>query len=140
VIQRIWHNYEKWEDFASGMYRNRIEKEYVNLSLDLLSNPYRLFTAMAKVTAEWVFCSEHNLSNLSQNRKAWLGWASCAMRHGSTDEETRQAWNLLNSEQKALANLAAQLTIEAWEKIYYGANYAKNTAGDECIGGSERKD
>lgn len=124
TIERIWHNFEKWEDHKNGMYNSRNEVDKVELSRALLIVPYNLFTNMVLVTNKWIFCSEHNLSNTAFNRKAWLGWASCCYCHGATDQETRNAWNLLTAEEKNIANRVALEVIDGWENFYYKVNYA----------------
>jgi hypothetical protein len=48
--------------------------------------------AMKLVTENWHYSCEHNLSNLSINRKAWLGHAACCFQHGYPEYLVRQAW------------------------------------------------
>ena len=125
MVERIWHNHNKWEDYHAGLYdsgNNR--EEMVKSSYDLLSSPYRLFVEMVRVSIEWPHCAEFNLSNQSANRRAWLGWSSCCYHHGATDEETRKAWNMLNKEQKEKANGVATVVINTWEQNYYGGDSA----------------
>lgn len=131
-IERIWHNHEKWEDYHKGMYNSdKARPEMVTKSYVLLANPYKLFCEMVRVSTDWIVSSEFNLSNIASNRRAWLGWASCCNHHGSTDAETRKAWNALDMEQKQKANNVATIVIKSWEKHYYGGLSAKNTVRNE---------
>lgn len=72
--------------------------------------------AMLKVIDQWPNSCLHNLSDLSQNRKAWIGHAACALEWGMTEDVVRQAWSHLSDEQRAAANQAAQRAIELWER------------------------
>lgn len=72
--------------------------------------------AMIRVINEWPISCEQNLTNLSQNRKAWIGHAACALEHGIPESVVRSAWGCLTKRQQDLANDAAQRAIEAWEE------------------------
>jgi len=127
-IDRIWHNYNKWEDYKSGLYASRKESEIgIQSSYNLLSSPYDLFVNMVKVTGEWKNATEFNLSNRSSNRRAWLGWSACCYKHGANDDETKAAWRMLDKQQQEKANAVATAVIETWEQSYYGVIYAENT-------------
>lgn len=71
--------------------------------------------AMRRVIKEWPISCEHNLSNLTQNRKAWIGHAACALERGMCEDVVRAAWSQLTDEQRRLANEQAQKAIEVWE-------------------------
>lgn len=72
--------------------------------------------AMLRVIREWPYSCEHNLTNLSQNRKAWIGHAACALERGFCEDVVREAWGHLTREQQDKANAKAQQAIEEWEK------------------------
>lgn len=72
--------------------------------------------AMLRVIREWPRSCEHNLTNLSQNRKAWLGHAACALERGLCEDVVREAWSRLSLKQQREANRKAQQAIEEWEK------------------------
>ncbi len=71
--------------------------------------------AMLRVLLEWPISCEQNLSNVSQNRKAWIGHAACALDRGFCEDVVREAWSHLSDEQRAAANAQAQRAIEVWE-------------------------
>lgn len=124
-MSRIWHNYELWEDFQSGMYNPPCHasvdtgvttEERIAKAVELLSNEELCEKYMRKVVREWVKGTEQVLSNRGQNRKAWLGWCACFMYGECKDIETRKAWRLLTNEQRKKANAVADRVIKEWEK------------------------
>lgn len=70
---------------------------------------------MRKVADDWTFSCEHNLSNITQNRRAWLGHAACAYAFNCPEDIVREAWWHLTDEQRMLANNQADLNIKLWE-------------------------
>jgi hypothetical protein len=70
---------------------------------------------MVKVTQDWRFSCEHNLSNDTQNRRAWIGHAACAYARRLPEDVVRQAWSHLSDDQRRLANSAADRAIAGWE-------------------------
>ena len=83
---------------------------------------HKLYGAfMVKVTREWPVSCEHNLTNKTQNRLAWLGHAACALAFMCPEDITREAWGYLTKEQQEEANGVALKAIKQWE-----LNYAEN--------------
>lgn len=126
-MKRIFHHYKDWEDFQAGMYNSpsteSIEtgvttEERIQKAVELLSDETLCLEYMRKVVAEWKIGAEQVLSNRGQNRKAWLGWCACFMYGGCKDDETRQAWKLLDNDTRKKANAIAQKVIEEWEEKY----------------------
>ena len=117
-MNRIYHHYEQWEDFQSGMYNPCKEEseQRIAKAIELLSNAELCLEYMRKVVREWVKGAEQVLSNRGQNRKAWLGWCACFMYGGCRDVETRKAWHDLTNEQRIQANSIADMVIKEWEK------------------------
>lgn len=118
-MNRIYHNYKKWEDFQNGMFKvqdKSIEHTARMNALTLLSTPDDLFLAMSKVTEEWICATEVNLTNKSRNRRAWLGQSACCYAHGATEDTTKEAWRLLTEEERIEANRIADIVIKNWER------------------------
>lgn len=116
---QVFHHYKKWEDFQNGMYRkvNASDDHFLcDKATELLSNPDICFQAMKRVTIEWPFSTEHNLTNLGQNRRAWLGQAACCLEFGVPEELTKIAWNALDHRQQENANGVADVIIKQWEQ------------------------
>jgi len=90
-------------------------EEMLREAIEFTGDAKRYGDAMRRVTREWRYSCEHNLSNLSQNRKAWIGHAACALEKGFCEDVVREAWSYLSYEQQRAANQAAQNAIEEWE-------------------------
>lgn len=75
---------------------------------------------MLKVLEQWPLTCEQNLSDMHQNRKAWIGHAACCLAIGCPEDVTRAAWGLLTEQQQIDANAKAQTAIELWETKYEG--------------------
>lgn len=120
-ITRIFHHYEKWEDYKNGMYEEKRDSNKMNRIIEstiLLSTPELLYLAMKNVSQKWINSSEVNLSNRSCNRRAWLGQAACNYDIGAVESEVREAWGMLSQEERDKANSTADKVIEEWEKEY----------------------
>ncbi len=120
-VERVYHNFEKWEDWKSGFYREVEKKQhpfFVASAAHLLSNGNELFDAMKRVVLDWRFSSEENLTNLSLNRRAWLGQAACCHNYRTPEHLTREAWHTLSKSQQTAANKVATQILTLWLKIY----------------------
>lgn len=84
-------------------------------AITFTGNADRYGKAMRRVIREWPKSCEHNLTNLGQNRKAWIGHAACALEMGFCEDVVREAWGYLSPEQQDAANLKAKHAIEEWE-------------------------
>lgn len=115
-MERIFHHYNKWEDFHAGMYDESKEgrKERVKQAASILGTPSICRKAMEKVIAEWTIATEYNLSNAEINRKAWLGQAACSCYAGIHEDETREAWGIMTESQRTEANRIAASIIRKW--------------------------
>ena len=115
-MERIFHHYQKWEDFHAGMYNESKDgrAERVAAAAKILGTPSLCRKAMEKVIAEWKIAPEYNLSNAGINRKAWLGQAACSCYAGIHEDETREAWGIMTPEQRTEANRIAAEIIKKW--------------------------
>lgn len=120
-MKRVFHHYTLWEDFQSGMYNPRGKsdgEDRTQKAVECLSDEAICRKYMRKVVSEWVIAAEQVLTNLEQNRKAWLGWCACFMYGGCRDEETRAAWGLMTEQNRIRANQIADEVIKEWEREY----------------------
>ena len=120
-IDRIWHDYRKWEGFNHGLYNENKDDgkmERINQSKLLLKDPISLMISMYGVIDQWKYETEQFLSNQNSNRQAWLGQAACCLNHGASESETRTAWNQLSINQMERANMVADAIILEWENRY----------------------
>lgn len=115
---RIFHHYLLWEDYKNGMWtrlKPTDESDFIEKAI-LFTGDYQLYGSyMMKVAEHWPICCEQNLSNLSQNRRAWIGQAASCMAINCPEYITRQAWGCLTQQQQDDANEMADTAIRWWE-------------------------
>jgi len=114
---RIFHTYDKWECFKHGFFANKAQnltdEECENIYVNVLTNEDLFRVALEKVISEWKHSCEHNLTNRSMNRIAWLGQASVCISHGIPSRYS-YSWEKLTEEQKEKANKIAYEYLEKW--------------------------
>jgi hypothetical protein len=118
-IERIYHQYDMWEDFMEGMYKKTCFMDEHQMAADceaILSCPQWLEESMKFVAFNWVRAAEHNLTNMARNRQAWLGQAACCFALGAPEYLTKEAWGRLTEAQQKAANDVADYVIEMWEQ------------------------
>ena len=118
-IKRIFHRFEKCEEYKTNMWRMvpiEIRDDLQEYSRNLMIE-HDVFEAVCKkVVDEWPFSCEANLTASSVNHQAWIGHAACAYNHNAPEDITRLAWRTLTEEQQDLANKAADKAIEYWRQ------------------------
>lgn len=117
-MKQVFAHYLEWEDYQNGMYKMPKLNDglgQVQQAKELLSNTPIFFDTMKIMMKEWPVCSAVNLTNLGQNRRAWLGAAACNYLHKIPEVITRIAWNELSKEQQDKANLAANKIINEYD-------------------------
>jgi hypothetical protein len=116
---RIFHTYDKWEAVPAGFFapgiknRNKAdcEAEYGAFLGDLTA----FASGIEKVFKEWPNSCEHNLTNSSMNRIAWLGQsAACAAR--GLPSTFRAGFAQLSKEDQDAANALAFKYLNIWLK------------------------
>lgn len=121
--KQFYAPYFEWEDYKAGMYNlvNVIDKDIkVMNAISLLSNKQEFFQVSSQMVKDWEIAAKVNLTNHNQNRRAWIGAASCMYKHNVPEFLTRVAWNLLNKEDQDRANDAAEDVIKIFEnKLNY---------------------
>jgi hypothetical protein len=118
-VQRIYHHFNKWEDWLNGMWRYVSEDEkqaYLQKAIEFTGNAELYGSYMQRVIKEWPYACEHNLSNKAINRQAWIGHSACCLAIGCPEDITRLAWHNLTQTQQDEANAQADLAILAWEQ------------------------
>ena len=117
-MNRIYHRYEFWECFKNGFFKNSSDpKEYLKGKvIELFCNPENTRIFMELVIEKWKYSSEHNLTNLSMNRVAWLGQSACCIYSGTPYRITMEAWSEVPDRYKDVANQIAEETIIKFEK------------------------
>ena len=116
---QIFHHYKLWEDYKHGFYDNSSgnkKKELIKKTIELFSNENLTRKYMEKVVSEWTYSMEHNLSNPSMNKIAYLGQAACCLYANIPNIITMNAWNLVDIEKRNKADVTANLIIKQWEQ------------------------
>jgi len=116
-IERIHRPYWEWEESASVMWKSCADKESALVrAIEFTGDAERYGAAMLRVVDEWPMSCEHNLSDVSQNRRAWIGHAACALEIECPEDIVRAAWHRLTDDQRRAANAVADLAIGEWER------------------------
>lgn len=116
-MKQVYHRYEKWEDFLDGMWRivpADQERSLLKAAIEFTGNAELYGSYMQKVIDQWPVACEHNLSNSSMNRLAWVGHAATSLAIKCPEYITRQAWSHLNQQQRDEANEKASLAVDMW--------------------------
>lgn len=117
-MERIYHRYELWEDFKAGFYNNiagKNKKLLINKVVELFSDQELTRKFMQKVIDEWHYSCEHNLSNQSLNRIAYLGQAACCLFAGVPSSITMEAWHFVSKENRDKADYIASEILTNYE-------------------------
>jgi len=114
LTKRICHNYKKWEDYKNGMYHTKTRNQTIKKSMRLLSSANNFDATLRIVIKKWKFSTEHNLTDPTINKRAWLGRAACCFKYGACIDETRIAWHKLESHIQDEANHVAENIIKYW--------------------------
>jgi hypothetical protein len=114
---RIFHTFDKWESVKAGFFspglkgrkKEECEAEYCAFLGDL--NEFE--RGIQKVFQEWPNSCEHNLTNSSMNRIAWIGQsAACAAR--GLPSTFRAGFSMLPIEKQNEANELALKYLNIW--------------------------
>ena len=120
-MDRIWHPYYLWEDYKSGFYKSECQlskEEQIDLSKKLFEDKKDFEKILKKIITEWKYSCEHNLTNESLNKIAWLGQAACAYKYKISNDISREGYNLLSKKDKQEADKIAERMYTRWETEY----------------------
>lgn len=121
ALQQKYHPYTVWEDWLNGMWTSvdkQKEQQLLQKAYDFTSDYKKYGAAMHEVVMAWPLTMEHNLTNPSINKKAFVGHCAVCFKLGIPEHITRSAWKLLTVEQQNLANWQADDAIALWKKHY----------------------
>jgi hypothetical protein len=117
-VKQKYHPYKEWEDYLAGMWRkvpSSEEAKYLDEAIRFTGDALEYGSYMLRVAKEWPISCEHNLTDISQNRRAWIGHAACCLAIKCPEYLTRQAWGYLSQKQQDEANAQADIAISWWE-------------------------
>jgi hypothetical protein len=127
MLKQVFHPYWVWEDYINGMWRKEskeFELQWLPIAITFTGDHNKYGAAMIRVINEWPISCEHNLTDKSQNRRAWIGHAAVCLELGIPEYITRMAWHHLTEKQQIKANRKADIAIEKWETTK-AKNYAQ---------------
>jgi hypothetical protein len=118
MIPRIYHRWEEWECYPAGFFEEHppegmthedCQQKYAEFLRDI-----PLFGSWAyKVIEQWPNSSEHNLTNATMNRIAWIGQSSVCLAYG-IPAKYRGGYHLLTESEQLEADLMALEVINYW--------------------------
>jgi hypothetical protein len=117
-MKQIYHPYWKWECHKNGMWRKETkdyEHEQINLIIRFTGNHIDYGTAMIDMINNWKYSPENFITNMSINRRAYVGHAACCYAYKWPEYLVRSAWSMLTEEQRFLANNQADIAIRQFE-------------------------
>ena len=120
-MRRVYHDYRRWEDYKNGMWRRVGKDEHETLlkvAIEFTGDHARYGKAMMEVIKKWKYSCEHNLTDQSTNKRAWIGHAACSLELNLPEVVVRAAWKHLTDEQRFLANKQADYAINKWSENY----------------------
>lgn len=116
---RIYHPWDKWEDYHFNFYDNCTgqQKEFkLQSAVDMFNSVIDTERCMNHVVDNWTNSMEHNLTNNSMNKIAYIGQSACAFYDNIPATITMEAWSLLTDEVKERSNQLAQGAIDKWNR------------------------
>jgi hypothetical protein len=122
-MERFYSEYHNWEDWKNGLYSDDPKLgrfNMVKLSYELLTDVPRFYDVMKKMSSDWVVSTKVNLTNINQNRRAWLGAVSCNYNHSCNESLVRLAWSLIDFTDQEKANKIADQFIIEYERENFG--------------------
>jgi len=114
---RVYHPYQKWEDYQNKFYENcsGIEKEKkLCQALEMFNSEELTRRNMYSVIEKWKYSCEHNLTNSSMNKIAYIGQAACSYYAQIPNTITMEAWNILSKDVQERSNKIAIEVINEW--------------------------
>lgn len=120
-MDRIYHRFEHWECYKAGFFKNSSPEEKENQAkkvIELFSNPKQTEIFMKKVLVLWPNSCEHNLTNMSMNRVAWIGQSACCLYAQIPYRITMENWRFVPKEFQEIACDIAEKVIKEFEVNY----------------------
>ena len=118
-MNRIYHPYWKWEDHKAGFYDNisgALKLELIQKGIEMFNSEKLTRENMFFIVDNWRFSCEHNLSNPSMNKIAYIGQGACCIYAGIPSTITMELWSMLTKEVQDRSNKIALEAIERWNK------------------------
>jgi hypothetical protein len=118
-MTRQYVPYWLWEDYLNSMWNKldkNLESEMLQKAIEFTGNWKIYGEAMGQVIIAWPNTMKNSLTNISINRRAFLGHCACSYAFNCPEYITRQAWHNLSLQQQIDADKIAQAHINNYEK------------------------
>lgn len=117
-MNRIYHTWDKWEDYPAGFFEVRPPKgltdnDCISCYRDLLRDIPEFKRIMLLIIDEWEMSCQHNLTNDRMNRIAYMGQAALCYKF-KCPSKYRGGYHLLTQEEQKAADEAALEIINIW--------------------------
>lgn len=133
-MQRVWVPIDQWEEIRFNMWGEVSNRHRFLEKAIIFTGNHRLYGKyMLRVTYEWPRSCLNALTDLSLNRKAWIGHAATALALRCPEDITRQAWGVLSDGQRLLANEQASRAIQSWEMRYQQSDAIRQHLGKTML-------
>lgn len=116
-IKRIYHPYWLWEDYKHGFYDNvsgEQKKIMINKVIEMFNDEKKTKEMMFFIVDNWQYSCEHNLTNESLNKIAYIGQAACCIFYKIPCTITMESWSKLTEEVKRRSDKIALQAIKRW--------------------------
>jgi hypothetical protein len=116
---RIYHPWNLWEDYKKGFYENcsgEDKKQKIDKVIEMFNSAELTEKYMRRVITEWKYSCEHNLTNNSMNKIAYLGQGACCLYASIPNIITMYAWKLLPLEVRQESDKIAKKILLEWEQ------------------------
>ena len=124
-MKQVYIPYWEWEDYLNGMWQKLPkdqEPTMLQKAIEFTGDHVKYGNAMKEVVYKWPHTMLNTLTNMSVNRRAFLGHCACQLAINCPEYITRQAWHELTDMQRYLADKVAQQTIDKWCAEYERKN------------------
>ena len=118
-LKQVYHHWNLWEDHKHGFYNNcsgEEKKKKKKLVEEMFNSKEETERCMIHVVENWRFSMEHNLTNPSINKIAYIGQCACCYYAGIPNTITMEVWGTLPQEVRERSDMIAKKAIEHWKK------------------------
>ncbi len=115
-IKQQWVHYQEWEDWHAGMWEKSNDENHLQTAIEFTGQWEIYGAAMGEVIEAWPRTMLNTLTNVSVNRRAFLGHCAVCYKLGIPEYITRQAWKHLTNQQRFDADAIAEKHIKNYER------------------------
>ncbi len=106
------------------------KKDMIGRAVEFTGDAVLYGSFMRRIIVEWPLACEHNLTERSMNRLAWIGHAASCLAIQCPESITREAWGMLTDRQRVEADNQADAALQCWIKTHEG----KDSRLDQAMG------